>query len=180
MRSIRLDAEALFQYAVKTLARRAHSAGELRQKLLGRAERAADADAAILRLKEYGYLDDKRFAESYAAARLENQGLGKARVISDLRKRRVAPSVAERAAGKVYQHTPEDQLIEEFLRRKYRKRAQDDFLRDPKELAAAYRKLVYAGFSSGGAIRVLKRFAADPTLLDQFEPPPEEAEPDNV
>jgi hypothetical protein len=30
-----------------------------------------------------------------------------------------------------------------------------------------------AGFGSGNIIRVLKRFAANPELLDQFEPPAE-------
>ncbi|MCC6861075.1 MAG: regulatory protein RecX [Bryobacterales bacterium] len=178
MRVKRLDAEALYQYAVKALAARSHAAGELRQKLAARAEKPGDADAVIVRLKEYGYLDDKRFAESYAAARLESQGLGKARVVRDLRRRRVAPAVAERAAGKVYRDTSEEQLIEEFLRRKYRNHAPGDFLREPKNLAAAYRRLLYAGFSSGAAIAVLKRFAADPGLLDHFEPPAEEPEND--
>ena len=37
-----LDAAALWEYALRVLAGRAHSSGELREKLRGRAERAAD------------------------------------------------------------------------------------------------------------------------------------------
>src|ERR1035441_6885778 len=40
----RLDGGALWTYAVKVLAGRAHSTGELREKLRRRAERAADVD----------------------------------------------------------------------------------------------------------------------------------------
>src|ERR1039458_6285393 len=86
----RLDAAALWEYALRVLAGRAHSTGDLRQKLRGKAERAADVDPTIARLKEYGYLNDRKFAESFAAARLENEGLGKTRVLADLSRRRVA------------------------------------------------------------------------------------------
>src|ERR1039458_8653384 len=84
----RLDAAALWEYALRVLAGRAHSTGDLRQKLRGKAERAADVDPTIARLKEYGYLNDRKFAESFAAARLENEGLGKTRVLADLSRRR--------------------------------------------------------------------------------------------
>jgi hypothetical protein len=46
--------------------------------------------------------------------------------------------------------------------------------REDKDLAAAYRRLLRAGFRSGEIIRVLKRFARNPDLLDAFEPPEEE------
>lgn len=176
MRGRRLGLDELMNYAVNALAGRAYSVGELRQKLAARAERASDVDTAVSRLREYGYLDDKRYAESFAAARLDSRGFGKARVIRDLRQRRVAPKTAEQAVAKAYQGADEVQLIEEFIRRKYRNTPPEEFLKDPKSLASAYRRLVYAGFPSGDVIRVLKRFAAEPELLDQLEPPEEEGE----
>ncbi len=165
----RLEAEALYEYAVKALAGRAYSAGELKQKLLGRAARAEDVEPLIARLKDRGYLDDRRFAEGYAAARLENQRFGRNRVLRDLRGHHVAPAVAERTVNKLYAKVNEEELIEDFLRRKYHAA----LLPDEKSLAAAYRRLFRAGFSSGAIIRVLKRFAKDPSLLDTFEPPEE-------
>jgi len=165
----RLAEGELWEYALKALSVRAHSAGELRTKLVRRAERAEDVGPILTRLKEYGYLDDRRFAESFSTARLENQGFGKARVLSDLRRRRVAPSVAEKAVGAAYEGTDEIALIEAFLRRKYRKAALEKIFAEPKNLAAAYRRLRAAGFAAGSSIRTLKRFAAEPELLDALE-----------
>ncbi len=168
-----LDADALWSYALKVLSGRAHSIGELREKLRRRAERTGDIDDIIARLKEHGYLDDRRFAESYAAARLSNEGFGRGRVIQDLRQRRVAPALAEKTVGKVYEAVDDGALIEDWIRRKYRTTAREGLFREEKDLAAAYRRLLRAGFRTGGIVRALKRFAADPSLLDNFEPPEE-------
>ncbi len=165
----RLDAEALWQYALRALGGRAHSVVELRRKLERRAERSGDVPGILARLKDCGYLDDKRYAEAVASWRLDSQGLGKARALSDLRKRSVAPSVAEKAVAKVYSETDEAALIEAFLHRKYRAVALDAFLAEPKNLASAYRRLRVAGFSSANSLRVLKRFAREPELLDGLE-----------
>ncbi len=123
----------------------------------------------MAKLKESGYLNDRRFAENYAAVRLQNQGLGKMRVLRDLRQRHIAPKLAEQVTEKTYQETDEAHLIEEFLLRKYRGKQLAVFLGDEKNLAAAFRRLRYAGFSAGQSIRVLKRFAAQPEVLDALE-----------
>ncbi|MGA9623872.1 MAG: regulatory protein RecX [Bryobacteraceae bacterium] len=167
----RLDGGALWTFAVKALAGRAHSTGELREKLSRRAERAADVEEVLVRLKDVGYLDDRRYAEGFASARLANEKLGRTRVIQDLRQRRVAPSLAERTVQKVYQDVDEEALIEDFIRRKYRLAPREGLFREDKDLAAAYRRLLHAGFRSGDIIRVLKRFARNPDLLNALEPP---------
>src|SRR4051794_8371159 len=100
----RLSAEALWDFAIKTLASRAHSTGELRRKLTQKAERGVDVDETISRLRDYGYLNDRRFAESYAGSRLENQGLGKMRVLRDLRQRSVSSGLAEGAVNRIYKN----------------------------------------------------------------------------
>ena len=41
-------------------------------------------------LKGVGYLDDQRFAETFASARLENDGFGRQRLLNDLRARRIS------------------------------------------------------------------------------------------
>ena len=172
----RLDAGALWEYALKSLGARAHSIGELREKLRRRAERAGDIDGVLARLKEYQYLDDRRYAESFASARLSNEKLGRTRVIRELRARRVAPAVAERTVEKVYQGVAEEALIEDWIRRKYRMAPREGLFQDRKDLAAAYRRLARAGFRTGEILKVLKRFAKDPELLDGFEPPEEPVE----
>jgi len=169
-----LDAGALWAYALKVLGGRAYSTAELREKLIRRAERAADVDGAISRLKDLGYLDDQRFAESFAASRLAGEKFGKSRVIHDLRQRRVAPSMAERMVQKVYKEVDEQALIEEWIRRKYRSTPREGLFAQQKDLASAYRRLAHAGFRTGEIVRALKRFAKNPELLDGFEPPVEE------
>jgi regulatory protein len=170
----RLDAEALFQYAVRALGGRAHSAAELKRKLRAKALLAEDVDKTVARLKDYGYLDDRKLAESYAGARLEREGFGKARVLRDLRARSVAPTIAERAVTKAYEGVEEDALVEAYVDRKILRARPGSMLKDPKELASAYRKLLRAGFSTNVILRVLKRRAQDPEIVDAFELPAEE------
>jgi regulatory protein len=170
----KLDRDALWTYALKALAGRAYSTGELREKLKRRAAKAADIENVISSLKDYRYLDDRRFAEGFATARLSNDKFGRTRVIQDLRQHRVAPSLAESVVGNVYRDTDEQALIDEWIRRKYRDAEREGLFGEEKEMAAAYRRLLRAGFRSGEIIRALKKFARNPELLDGFEPPAEE------
>jgi regulatory protein len=165
-----LDEPALLAYAVKLLAGRAYSTGELREKLRRRAGQAAVVDVVLVHLKENGYLDDQKFAENFAAARLANDKLGKMRVVRDLRQRRVAPSLVERTVRKVYQDVNEESLIEQWVRRKYRLTPREGLFQEDKDTAAAYRRLLHAGFRPGEILRVLRRFARNPELLEAFDP----------
>ncbi|MBS1858972.1 MAG: RecX family transcriptional regulator [Acidobacteria bacterium] len=171
-----LDRAGLHDYALRLLGGRALSAGELRQRLARRAAMAEDVEEVLAQLKQRGYLNDQRFAESFAASRLANDRFGSARVIRDLRQRRVAPSLAEGTVRQVYEDVDESALIEEWIRRKYRAAPREGLFQDERELASAYRRLARAGFRTGEIVRALKKFARDPDLLDGFEPPEEEGE----
>jgi regulatory protein len=166
-----LDREALLAYALRALSSRALTISELRDKLCRRAVEASDVEHVITRLKELRYLDDRRFAEAFAAARKENQGFGRMRVITELRRRRVSPAVANAAVERTFQDADEIEMIEQYLQRKYRGVDLAEYLRDPRRLASVYRRLRVAGFSSGASIRVLKRFDA---RADELEMPEEE------
>ena len=165
----RLEGEALWEYALRALGGRAHSVAELREKLRRRADRQDDVDKVLARLKQSGYLDDRRFAQSFAASRLESQGFGRSRVLRDLRGKRVAPAVAEQAVKAAYSGVDETGLIQAYLARKYRKTPLGAYLADPRHLAAAYRRLRLAGFSSGNVIRVLKQYAERAEELESLE-----------
>lgn len=164
-----LSGEALLEYALKVMAARAHSAGELKEKLRRKAEKKADVDVVLARLKELGYLNDRRYAELYASRRLESEGFGKLRVLRDLAAKRVAPAVARQAADSVFRDTDEDALIEAFLARKYRRAPLVEVLAEEKGLASVYRKLRLAGFSSGSSLRVLKRHSRQQEALEAIE-----------
>lgn len=158
-------------YALRTLTARALSTSELRAKLERRAAEPSDVGEVIAKLEEAGYLNDRRFAESYAAARLENQGFGRQRVLRDLRQRRVAGELAAGAVARTFEDTNEPTLIAQFLERKYRGVALGEFLSVNKNLVNAYRRLRVAGFSTSASIRVLKQYAAQADALEQMEDP---------
>ena len=171
-----LDSDGLWAYALRILGAKAYSVAEMRDKLNRRAERTEDVEGILARLKESQYLDDRRFAETYASARLANERFGKTRVLQDLRHRRVTGSMAEKTVTSVYQDVDESALIEDFIRRKYRTADRETLFQEEKDLASAYRRLARAGFRTGEIVRVLKKFARNPDLLDNFEPPEETQE----
>ena len=83
--------------AIKLLARREHSAFELRQKLLAR-KRDDEAvtedavDALILELQQQGLQSDARYAETYVRQRSQ-RGYGPQRIDNELRERGVSASI---------------------------------------------------------------------------------------
>ena len=159
--SKKLDAEGLWDYALRSLARRSQSSGELRTKLSRRARTPQDVSETLAKLAEYGYADDVRFSESFATARLENSKFGKFRVLRDLQAKRVPSSVARSAVDKTYAGVPETDLIRGFLARKYRGKDLRSLLKSEKEMANAYRRLRTAGFTSRESIAALRNYAKD-------------------
>jgi len=153
-------------YAARALSARAQSLSELRTRLKRRAAHQEDVEQVLSRLKDAGFVNDRKFASAFADWRKVNQGLGKTRVLHDLMARRVAPAVAREAVESAYQETDEIAMIEAFLTRKYRGKELGKLLAEQKHLASAFRKLRGAGFSAGNSIRVLKRYAAE---ADQLE-----------
>jgi regulatory protein len=167
----KLAEDALWDYALKHLGRRAQSANELKNKLLQRAESPAAVAAVMQKLREYGYTDDQKYSEAFASARLQDQGFGKFRVLRDLQSKRVSSNIAGQAVEKIFEGADEKELIDAYLARKYRSVVLYDFLQQDKNVATAYRRLRTAGFSSSASLAALKRHgqrAAD------WEEPPEE------
>jgi regulatory protein len=164
----KLALEELFEYAVRCLGQRAFSADELAVRLRLRAASLPDVAAAIARLKDIGYLDDRRFAESFALNRAENDGFGRMRVLSDLRARRVPPKIAETAVAQVFEDKVESDLIEGYIDRKMSSLRLAGKVEDQRELLRAWRRLRRAGFSSGGVMTALKRLAAQPDLIEEL------------
>jgi regulatory protein len=172
----KLASEALFEYAIKYLSLQACSSEALRSRLRLKAANLADIDPTIARLKEIGYLNDARFAESYAANRVENEGFGRMRVLRDLRAKRVPEKLADKALEQAFREKSESDMIDSFIDRRMHSLVAKGQIEDERELAKAYRRLRRAGFSSGGILTALKRLAAKPELID--EPPPDDIELD--
>src|SRR5690242_3735660 len=115
----KLGGEALWEFALRTLDRRAFSVAELRRKLSARAESREALNEVMKKLQDYRLLDDSRFAASFAASRLEGKGHGAGRVLRDLRSRSIGGVAADAAIKQVYGDTDERELASRYLQRKF-------------------------------------------------------------
>jgi regulatory protein len=110
-----------FDRAVKLLAAKPRSVAELRERLLqGRNANKEVVEAVIARLREYGYLNDERFAYSYASLKVKQRPIGRRRLQRDLKLKKVANSVADEALELVYTETPEEKLIDAAIEKRIR------------------------------------------------------------
>jgi regulatory protein len=173
-----LDTAGLTDYALRALAAAALTQGELRSRLRARAAVAGDVEKVLGKLKQQGYLDDRRFAETFSRLRRENQGFGKYRVLRDLKTRRVAPALAEKVVAEAYRGVDEAALIEQYLRRKLRYSGIRPQVDDPRKLASLYRMLLRAGFSSGKIIESLRKLSSGSEWVDSLASVAEEEAPD--
>lgn len=111
------------QRAVKLLAAKPRSVGELRERLKEKAWASDDAiDYALAKLQEHKYLDDAQFAQSFANNRVKAKPMGRSRVAMDLTKKKVDPDTAQAALDKIFDETPESELVEEAIARYLRTR----------------------------------------------------------
>jgi len=78
-----------FQRAVKLLAAKPRSIEELRERLAERCSSKTVIETVIARLREYGYLDDERYALGYAASKVRQQPIGRRRLELSLAKKKV-------------------------------------------------------------------------------------------
>jgi len=110
-----------FDRAIKLISAKSRSVAELRERLLAnRAANKADVETVIERLKEYGYLNDERFAFSYASLKVKQRPIGKRRLERDLKFKKVDSSVAEKALELVYAETSEEVLIDRAIEKRTR------------------------------------------------------------
>jgi regulatory protein len=163
-----LDAAGLFAYAVKALGRQMRSEADLRRLMSKRVEPEetgeAKVEAAVLRLKEYGYLDDVAFAETYARLRQQNEKLGQRRVKQDLQQKGVGAELITETLEARYGQTDEEALAREHMARKRLRKPENE-----KETARVMRRLVAAGFSTGVIYKILRQWDVPEETLSALE-----------
>lgn len=91
-------------------------------------------DEAIERLREYGYLDDAKFAQSYASLRLRERPIGRRRLQRDLWLKKVDKQTVESALDEVFESTPEDDLIDRAIAKRIRLRGKPKTREEAKKL----------------------------------------------
>ena len=159
--------ERTVQRAVKLLAAKPRSIQELRERLL---EKQWTDDAAVeyalAKLKEYGYLDDERFAFGFASYRVRQKPVGRQRLARDLQTKKVSKETADAALELVYQETPEEELITRAIEKRIRLRGRPTTRQETKSL---YDHLQRLGFSYDLIIRKVRESASDDAADDAAE-----------
>jgi regulatory protein len=132
-----------FDRAIKLISAKSRTVAELRERLLASRANTADVETVIERLKEYGYLNDERFAFSYASLKVKQRPIGKRRMQRDLKFKKVENSVAEEALELVYAETTEDELIDRAIEKRTRLRGRP---RNRLEAKSLFDHLLRQGF----------------------------------
>jgi len=123
-----------FQRAVKLLAAKPRSIEELRERLAERCSSKTVIETVIARLREYGYLDDERYALGYAAAKVRQQPVGRRRLELSLAKKKVDRTVADEALDQVFAETPEADLLDRAIEKRVRLRGRPKTRAESKSL----------------------------------------------
>ena len=137
--NIRLDPEKarehIFQRAAKLLAARPRSVAELRERLSAtRGGTREIVELVIERLREYGYLDDIKFAQSFASNRIRERPIGRRRLQRDLWLKKVDKKTADDALDQVFDATPEEDLIDRAIEKRIRLRGRPQTRAEAKKL----------------------------------------------
>ncbi len=134
-----------FERAVKLLAAKPRSVAELRERLLQRrGTTEAVVETVIARLREYGYLDDERYAFTYASSKVKQRPIGRRRLERDLKFKQIENDVAAEALELVYTETPEEQLIDRAIEKRIRLRGRP---KDRAEAKKLFDHLLRQGFA---------------------------------
>lgn len=124
-----------FNRAIKLLTVKPRSVAELRERLLqGKNTDGPTVETVIARLEEYGYLNDERFAFSYASLKVKQRPVGRRRLQRELKLKKVDNSVAEEALELVYAETTEEQLIDAAIEKRIRVRGKPKTRTEAKKL----------------------------------------------
>lgn len=140
-----------YNAAVKLLAFRDHSVFELNRKLSQREHGAMAIEGALQELIALNYVNDARYADTYAEQRLR-KGFGPLSVISKLRERGLASHLIDAALRN--QNANWADLAQIQIEKRFD--AQTILSRETKIESRLARFLAHRGFSTSDSLRALK------------------------
>ncbi len=136
--------ERTMNRAVKLLAAKPRSVGELRERLLEKLWTNEEiVDRVIEKLKEYGYLDDAKFAGDLALSKLRQKPQGKRRLKQALSQKKLSAENVEAAIESAFEKLPETELIDAAIEKRLRLKGKPETREDSKKF---YDHLLRQGF----------------------------------
>jgi regulatory protein len=150
-----LETEAqLYDAAIKTLMRRAHSVSEMKKALARKCEDEKMVKSVVERLKREDLIDDARYAKQFTRHRAEARKQGQYRIARELRARGVPDRHIEAALKDSASEIDPAAIVRQRIERKLRLFRGEI---DQKKLASLYRSLMGAGFPADLIRRELHR-----------------------
>ena len=133
--------------AVRLLAAKPRPLAELRERLLEKSWTDAEiVDAVIEKLREYGYVDDEKFARDLAASKLRQKPLGRRKLEQILTQKKLGQDEIDAAVEAAYAAATESELIDDAIARRVATRG---IPADRRELNRLYAHLMGRGFPYG-------------------------------
>ena len=130
--------------AVKLLAAKPRSIGELRERLLEKSWTNSEiVNSVIEKLEEYKYLDDHKFAADLALSKLRQKPQGKRRLQQSMAGKKLDRETLDTAIGEAFERMPEAELIDVSIEKRLRLRGRPETREDTKKF---YDYLLRQGF----------------------------------
>lgn len=147
------DENELYQFALKTLMRRAHSVHELWRVLERKCSDEGVVKRVVSRLRESRYLDDAHYAKQFAKQHAEVRKQGRFRIQRELRARGVSDAHIAAALDEALATTDEAATVRKRIERKLKSHRGP---LDQRKIASLYASLLRAGFSGDVVRRELR------------------------
>jgi regulatory protein len=136
--------ERTMNRAVNLLAAKPRSIRELRERLLEKNWTNLEiVNAVIEKLEEYGYLDDRKFAEDLALSKLRQRPQGKRRLQQAMSQKKLDRDTLDNAITSAFEKMPEEDLIDAAIKKRLRLKGRPETREDTKKF---YDFLLRQGF----------------------------------
>jgi regulatory protein len=164
IKDVKKARERTMNRAFNLLSAKPRSIAEMRQRLLEKDWTNEEiVDSVLEKLKEYNYLNDAQYAENFAASNIRQKPQGKRKLQLKLAQKRVDKETAKEALEKVYEETPEADLLEQALEKRLRLKG---IPKDRDETKKLFDYLLRQGFSFD-LVREKMRDVAKNNLQDE-------------
>jgi regulatory protein len=150
--------ERTMHRAVKLLAAKPRSTGELRTRLLEKKWTNEEiVDAVLEKLLGYGYLNDEQFARGFASFQIRQKPVGRKRLERALALKKIDKEIADEAIDQILEETPEEKLIDEAIKKRIRLKGKPQTRQETKNL---FDHLLRRGFSFDLVIQKVRESGA--------------------
>lgn len=146
-------------YALRLLAGRDYTAVRIRKKMIDRGFTVADADAAVSRLEDDGWINDLRFAERFAEQSVSTGRFYGVRLRQEMRRRDISPEIIDRTLQKISENHDQSAAIRDILNKRY---SNFSFkTSDEKEKRRILGYLQRRGYGFSSVMNVLREHVSD-------------------